>query len=63
MVTPTVPAVMLVVLVTLRSALVTTESVSAAEQTPATVHDADGLLFTTDAGGEIVAMLVTEVCA
>lgn len=62
-VTPVVPADMLVVLVTLKSELVSTVSVSAAEQTPAPVQDTDGLLLTTDAGGVIVATLVTEVCA
>jgi hypothetical protein len=62
-VTPTVPEEMLEVLVTLKSELVTTASVSATEHTPAPVHDTEGLLFTTVAGGVIVAMLVTEVCA
>lgn len=62
-VTPAVPAVTLVVLVILRSELVSTVSVSAAEHTPAPVQEAEGLLFTTDAGGVMVAMLVTDVCA
>ena len=62
-VTPAVPALTLVVLVMLKSELVSTVSVSAAEHTPAPVQDAEGLLFTTDAGGVMVAMLVTDVCA
>ena len=62
-VTPAVPDVTLVVLVMLRSELVSTVSVSAAEHTPAPVQDVEGLLFTTDAGGVMVAMLVTDVCA
>ena len=61
--TPLVPTETLAVLVTLKSELVSTVSVSAAEQTPAPVHDVEGLLFTTVAGGVIVAMLVTEVWA
>lgn len=60
-VTPAVPAVTLVVLVILRSELVSTVSVSAAEHTPAPVQDTEGLLFTTDAGGVMVATLVTDV--
>lgn len=62
-VTPVVPADTLAVFVMLRSALVITVSVSAAEHTPAPVHDVDGLLLTTDAGGVMVATLVTEVWA
>ena len=60
---PTVPTVTLATLVTCRSAMVCTVSVSLEEQTPATVQDADGLLFETVDGGEIVATLVTEVWA
>ncbi|MGE3349217.1 MAG: hypothetical protein AB7I35_17450 [Ramlibacter sp.] len=61
-VVPTVPVLTLAVLVTPRSALVTTLSVSAAEQMP-DVQDADGLLLATVAGGVMVATLVTDVCA
>lgn len=61
--TPAVPAETLAVLVMLRSELVSTVSVSAAEQTPAPVQDVDGLLLTTVAGGVMVAMLVTDVWA
>ena len=49
-------------MVTRRSALVETESVSLAEQTPATQFGSV-LLFTTVDGGAIVATLVTVVWA
>lgn len=60
---PAVPAVTLADLVSPRSALVITVSVSWAGHTPAKVHEGDGLLFTTLAGGVIVATLVTDVWA
>ena len=62
MVPPEVPVAALATLVTVRSALVATASVSLAEQTPA-VQEGDGLLLVTLTGGEIVAIFVTEVCA
>lgn len=40
-----------------------TVSVSAAEQTPATVQDTEAFVLVTVAGGVIVAIFVTWVCA
>ena len=56
------PAVVLAVLVTCKSALVTTVSTSVAEQVPET-QAVLVLLFTTDEGGVIEAVLVTVACA
>ena len=57
------PTATLATFVTDRSADEVTASASAAEQTPATVHDGDGLELTTPAGGVIETVFVTPVWA
>ncbi len=58
---PTATLGKLLVLDSAKSALGVTTSVSAAEQTPATVHDPFGLVFVNPAGGATLATLRTEV--
>ena len=62
MVEPAVPLALDATLVTLRSALVATASVSEAEQTPE-VQETLGLVLLTLAGGVMEAVLVTNGCA
>ncbi len=59
MVDPDVPTVLEAILVTLKSALVRTASVSDAEQTPEVI-DPHELVLLTVAGGVIDAVLVTK---
>ncbi len=60
---PTATVGALLVLERAKSALGVTASVSAAEQIPATVQEAFGLVFVNPAGGATLATLRTEVCA
>ena len=62
MVEPLVPLLLEATLVTVRSALVTTASVSDAEHTPDT-HRVLVLMLLTVAGGVMEAVLVTNGCA
>lgn len=62
MVEPMVPATVVVVLVIDKLADGRTVSVSAASQMP-DVHETEGLLLVTDAGGVIRAVLTIWVCA
>ena len=62
MVEPAVPLVLEATLVTLKSALVATASVSDAEQTPDT-HRVLVLMLLTVAGGVMETVLVTNGCA
>ena len=62
MVEPLVPLLLEATLVTLRSALVLTASVSDAEQTPE-VTEPHELVLLTVAGGVMEAVLVTNGCA
>ncbi len=58
---PTATLGKLLALDSAKSAFGVTTSVSAAEQTPATVQDTFGLVFVNPAGGATLAMLRTEV--
>ena len=58
---PTATLGKLLTLDSAKSALGVTASASAAEQTPATVHDTFGLVFVNPAGGATLATLRTEV--
>lgn len=49
--------------VSVKSALGVTASVSAAEHTPATVHETFGFVLVNPAGGATLATFRTEVCA